>query len=135
LRRQIQLREGRNAGWDHSHDDGITAALLEDVHAEPRMLWQAVGQVARAMFFEGRDGSLVLADQLGGNAGCVIGGQQRQGLEPDRDELAVAFHLRRPARRKDQVAHPIHALHHPRHQTGGRGGLGGFGYRRVPIIQ
>src|SRR5690348_9212614 len=40
LRRQVQLFEARDFRGDHTHDDGTTAALRENVHAKAGELRQ-----------------------------------------------------------------------------------------------
>ena len=87
-------------GRNHAHHDGATAALNENVDAEPGQAGQSVGNVAGSMLAQGGDGLLVVANQIGGDVACVVGGQDREPGHLHRNHLAVDLHLRRTARAK-----------------------------------
>jgi hypothetical protein len=55
---------------------------------------------------------LIVAEQVGSNAGRVLGFEDRQLGYRDRHELAMHFHLRRPAGRKNQVADAAARIEH-----------------------
>ena len=73
VRGQTERSKIRNGGGNYAHHDRATAALDEDVDAEPGHTGQAVGYVARSVFAQGCDRLFVVADQIGGDVAGVIG--------------------------------------------------------------
>src|SRR5208283_1305815 len=109
---QFQIGETRDAVGDDAHDDGATAALAEDVDAEARGVFEAVGKIGGAVEFEFLGGVFIFADQGSGDLFGVAGDQAFEALEFEFDELPADFDLRRAAGGKDEVADVLAGLEH-----------------------
>ena len=109
---KIQLLEAGNAFRDHAHDDGVAAALAENIHAKAADAGQPVGKVGRSVAFSCFAGCSLLADDVVGDQASIVGQQFLQAFELELDELAADFNLRRAARRKNQIADMTGRLEH-----------------------
>ena len=126
--RQAELGDRRNARRNHAHDNRKSPALAEDVDAETASFRQHIRQIGGAAVFQRPQHYLVVPDQVVGNARGVFISQRRQPVDLDLDELAVAFYLRRPSRREDQVAD---AAANVKHRLDDGIGGHGAGFRRA----
>jgi len=104
LLRQMQVLEAGDVLGNDAHDDGATATLAEDIHAEARGTFEAVGKIGRALGFQFVGGVYIVADDGARDVLGVRGGQALEALEFQLDELAADLDLGSAARRKDQVA-------------------------------
>src|ERR1043165_5510554 len=112
LVRQSELLQRRHALGDDAQDDGVGAALGEDVDAEARLLRDGVREVDRAAR-EQRARQLPVAPQhVHGDHLGLVRRETRQAGKVDRDEDAVDLDLRRPADREVQVGDALRDLQH-----------------------
>jgi hypothetical protein len=108
----LELLQRRHALGDDAEDDRPGAALREDVDAEPRLLRDRVGEVARAVL-EQRAGEVVVAAQHA--QGDHLGLERSQPGEAGKihsHQLAVHLDLRRPSHREVQVGDALGRLEH-----------------------
>ena len=77
LRRQAQRGELGNGGGNHAHDHSATAALDENVDPKAGQTRQAEGDIAGALLAQHVDRLLVVADEIGGDAAGIVGGEHR----------------------------------------------------------
>ena len=112
LRRQLQRLQRRDPLGDDAQNDGVRAALREDVHAEARLLRDRVREVDRAVRQQRARQLAVAAQHVHGDHLGLIRRQPRQPGKVDRRELAVDLDLRRPADREVEVGHPVRHLQH-----------------------
>src|SRR5689334_21615791 len=71
LFRQIEIIEPRRPHWDNTHDDGVSATLLEDVDAESRITRNAERKVCGAALFKSLEWRWLIADDQLGNSRSV----------------------------------------------------------------
>ena len=110
--RQPQGSEIRDGGRNHAHHHRTAAALDENVDSEAGKPRKSVRDVAGAMLAQRGDGLLVVADQVDGDVARVVGVQNRHPRNLHRDQLAIYLHLRRPARRENEVADLLGGAQH-----------------------
>ena len=105
--RQVEVRPLRRRVGDDAHDDGVRAALHEDVDAEAREARGTEREVGRAELLKVLAGRLVVADDDLGERGGVRRQELLQPGDGDGLQLAEQLDLRRAPRREDQVAHLV----------------------------
>ncbi len=120
LLRQAQGRKVGNGGGNDAHHHGATAALNENVDAEPRQAGQSEGNVASPMLAQGRDRLLVVANQVGGDVARVVRREQGEPGHLHRNHLPVDLDLRRTSGREDQVADLLGGTQHGAQQSRSR---------------
>src|ERR1700674_1732302 len=117
LRRQTKRTESRNDGRDYAHHNRATSALDKNIDAESRHSRQSIRNVAGTLLAKRIDGLLIVADQIGGNAACVIRRKYAAPGDFDRRELSVNLDLRRTPRRKNQIADLLRGAQHSGEQN------------------
>ena len=98
---------------DDAHDDGVRAALHEDVDAEAREARRAEGEVGRAELLKILGGRPVAADDDLAMRGRVRGQELFEPGDGDGLQLAHQLDLRRAPGREDEVAHLVGDGEHP----------------------
>ena len=112
-RRQIQLRERRNLRRDDAHDDRVGAALAEDVDAEPGAVRDARTTKSQApCSFRARSACSLPPISSRATRAVCSGWSIGDAGNLDADQVAVAFDLRRPAGRENQVADAVARVEH-----------------------
>src|SRR6185436_5178290 len=112
LHRQIKIVEIRRVGGNYAHDDGITATLLEYIHAEPGFAGDTKRNVRRAALFQTLVCAYMVADNHFRHTSRMGGRKLFQPGKADRLQFAREFYLRRPAGRKNQIADFIGGFKH-----------------------
>src|SRR5688572_4276755 len=89
-RRDPELLQGGNPGWNQAKDRAVTVRLLQEIAAEPRPLIHLVGKVEIAALLEQLPAlsATDLAQHSGRFLAC-------NGLCPNRHHIAMPSHLRR----------------------------------------
>src|SRR3984893_11224711 len=111
---EMQIIERRNVVGNDTHDDGATAALMENVDAETAAIFQAIGNVGGAFGFQFLGGVFVVADNGPGDLQSVVNGEAFQALVFQFDELAADFDLGGAAGRENEIADLRIGLQHGR---------------------
>jgi len=111
-RGQMELVKSWNLVWNDPHDDGATAALLENIDAKPGNSGDSVRKIGGAFLLELPDSRFILTHDFVSDVVGVLRGQALETLEHQLDQLAGYFDLRRPAGRKNQITHLRVGLQH-----------------------
>src|SRR6202171_2082769 len=72
---ETQIIERRNVVGNDAHDDGATAALIENVDTETAAIFQAIGDVGGTFGFQFFGGVFVVADDGLGDLQSVVNGE------------------------------------------------------------
>jgi len=108
----MELVKSWNLVWNDPHDDGATAALLENIDAKPGNSGDSVGKIGGAFLLELPDSRFILTHDFVSDVVGVLRGQALETFERQLDQLAGYFDLRRPAGRKNQITHLRVGLQH-----------------------
>ena len=112
LLRKLETFERRNAVRNHAQNDGVCAPLREDVDAETLLLRDRVRQIDRAVREQSARQLAVVAQHVHRDHLGLIRSETRQSGKVDRGQLAVDFHLWRPANRKVEIRDAIGDFQH-----------------------
>src|SRR6266850_1382330 len=118
-RGQMELFKSWNLVWNHAHDDGATAALLENIDAKPGNTCDSVRKVGGAFLLELPEGRFILTHDFVSDVTCVLRGQALETFKLQLDQLAGYFDLRRATRRKNQIADVRTGFEHGGHELRG----------------
>ena len=112
MRGELQVLETGDAVGNDAHDDGATAALAKDVHAEARDAIQAVGNIGGALLFQFAGGVIIVAEDGARDVAGVRGDRALESFERQFDELAIDLDLGSASGRENQVADMAMSLQH-----------------------
>jgi len=112
LRGKMQLLERRDLVRDDAHDDGAASALPEDVDAKPRGIFQPIGNIRGAFFFELSNGVLIVAEEHLGDLLRIVRHKAFEAFEFQFDKLAADFDLGGAAGGEDEIADMVAGAEH-----------------------
>src|SRR5208283_5787873 len=87
LRGKVQVLKRGDFVGDDAHHDCAASALAEDVDTETGGIFQAVGKIGGAFFFQLASGVFVVAQKRFGDLLGVVGHQAFKSLEFQFDEM------------------------------------------------
>ena len=91
---EMEFIKSWNLVWNDAHDDGATAALLENIDAEPGNSCDSVRKIGGAFLFELPDRRFILAHDFVSDVAGILRGQALQTFVLQLDQLAGYFDLR-----------------------------------------